>query len=530
MGKKRKQGDTLEDLLARPWCYYCDRDFDDLKILVDHQKAKHFQCHVGNCHRRLNTAGGLRVHMSQVHKEELREVPNAQEHRKELNIEIFGMEGIPQELVDARTAAVSKHYQSLESEHIRKTGNPISGSAAAKERNEATAEKAAASKKPKIESKEDLKRRIAEAKAKRDAAKAAKAAGLPPPASAAPPQFQNTQTPTPPPMQAYGAPPPGVQPAFNPSFPSFPSGYPPAPTGMPNPAYQPPFFQQSAPSAYTSVPGVSGQQSSDYYDPIPVEARGSFNQRQKSPGSDVPDDLPQILRGRFNQRQESPGSDVPDDVTPSLRNSFNRAMYRDPEPHFDDDDEDQELYLPTPRLASTYTGPRPANRNSEQHLPQMDREPRLTRMYPEPSSAPYSDPDPVPYPREARRDPEPRPAPAMTKEQVTAEVDNLWDMLKAQNEAALASQQQSAQEKSATPPSNTKSVHETSKAARMESPFKSYPGKPMQSNHLLISDNLVSPEEKRARANRYRTKPKSSTMPTYTATQGAAGTVDDQIS
>lgn len=55
MGKKRR-GPTLEELMARPWCYYCERDFDDLKILTLHQKAKHFKC--DRCNRRLNTAGG----------------------------------------------------------------------------------------------------------------------------------------------------------------------------------------------------------------------------------------------------------------------------------------------------------------------------------------------------------------------------------------------------------------------------------------------------------------------------------------
>jgi hypothetical protein len=34
--------------------------------LMQHQKAKHFKC--GMCPRRLNTAGGLAVHIQQVHK------------------------------------------------------------------------------------------------------------------------------------------------------------------------------------------------------------------------------------------------------------------------------------------------------------------------------------------------------------------------------------------------------------------------------------------------------------------------------
>ena len=57
MGKnnKRKHPD-IEEILGRPWCYYCERDFDDLKILINHQKAKHYKC--DRCGRRLNTAGG----------------------------------------------------------------------------------------------------------------------------------------------------------------------------------------------------------------------------------------------------------------------------------------------------------------------------------------------------------------------------------------------------------------------------------------------------------------------------------------
>lgn len=56
MGKKKRGHPDIEEQLARPWCYYCERDFDDLKILINHQKAKHFKCE--RCGRRLNTAGG----------------------------------------------------------------------------------------------------------------------------------------------------------------------------------------------------------------------------------------------------------------------------------------------------------------------------------------------------------------------------------------------------------------------------------------------------------------------------------------
>jgi hypothetical protein len=56
MGKKKRGHPDIEEILSRPWCYYCERDFDDLKILISHQKAKHFKCE--RCGRRLNTAGG----------------------------------------------------------------------------------------------------------------------------------------------------------------------------------------------------------------------------------------------------------------------------------------------------------------------------------------------------------------------------------------------------------------------------------------------------------------------------------------
>ncbi len=56
MVKNKRKFPDVEETLARPWCYYCERDFDDLKILINHQKAKHFKCE--RCGRRLNTAGG----------------------------------------------------------------------------------------------------------------------------------------------------------------------------------------------------------------------------------------------------------------------------------------------------------------------------------------------------------------------------------------------------------------------------------------------------------------------------------------
>ena len=62
MGKKKKKGGSVNSI----WCYYCEREFESEKILIQHQKAKHFKCHV--CHKKLSTAGGMVIHVLQVHK------------------------------------------------------------------------------------------------------------------------------------------------------------------------------------------------------------------------------------------------------------------------------------------------------------------------------------------------------------------------------------------------------------------------------------------------------------------------------
>ncbi|OAL45902.1 hypothetical protein IQ07DRAFT_591172 [Pyrenochaeta sp. DS3sAY3a] len=125
MTKKRKRYPDLTQKLERPWCFYCERDFDDLKILISHQKAKHFKC--DRCGRRLNTAGGLSVHMNQVHKENLTFVENAIAGRQGLDIEIFGMEGVPEEVLEQHNQKVTQDHFAEQQERARLTGNPIQG-------------------------------------------------------------------------------------------------------------------------------------------------------------------------------------------------------------------------------------------------------------------------------------------------------------------------------------------------------------------------------------------------------------------
>lgn len=111
MGKKSKPRDPEENGKPDIFCFYCDREFNDEKVLVQHQKAKHFKCH--HCSKKLSTIGGLVVHVVQVHKESLTRyilfmlycltkyysVPNALPGRDMVEREIFGMEGVPDEFL-----------------------------------------------------------------------------------------------------------------------------------------------------------------------------------------------------------------------------------------------------------------------------------------------------------------------------------------------------------------------------------------------------------------------------------------------
>ncbi|XP_023685573.1 BUB3-interacting and GLEBS motif-containing protein ZNF207-like [Paramormyrops kingsleyae] len=102
MGRKKKKQ-------MKPWCWYCNRDFDDEKILIQHQKAKHFKCHI--CHKKLYTGPGLAIHCMQVHKETIDGVPNAIPGRTDIELEIYGMEGIPEKDMDERRRVLEQKTQ-----------------------------------------------------------------------------------------------------------------------------------------------------------------------------------------------------------------------------------------------------------------------------------------------------------------------------------------------------------------------------------------------------------------------------------
>jgi len=100
--------------------------------------------------------------MTQVHKETLTTIENALPNRSNLDVEIFGMEGIPEDVVSSHNQRVISQFAQAEAERRAATGNPGPGGPGA-----------GAAKKPKIEDPSDLKKRLAEHKAKKAAEQAA---------------------------------------------------------------------------------------------------------------------------------------------------------------------------------------------------------------------------------------------------------------------------------------------------------------------------------------------------------------------
>jgi hypothetical protein len=95
--------------------------------------------------------------MSQVHKETLSAVDNALPNRAGLDLEIFGMMGVPEDIINQHNQRVLTQFHQAEAERRVANGNaggPGGTSAGGQ------------SKKPKFESPSDLKKRLAEHKAK----------------------------------------------------------------------------------------------------------------------------------------------------------------------------------------------------------------------------------------------------------------------------------------------------------------------------------------------------------------------------
>ena len=100
--------------------------------------------------------------MTQVHKESLGAIENALPNRSGLDVEIFGMEGIPEDITTTHNQRVIGQFAQAEAERRAATGNTGAGAAGS-----------GGAKKPKFESPSDLKQRLAEHKAKKAAEQAA---------------------------------------------------------------------------------------------------------------------------------------------------------------------------------------------------------------------------------------------------------------------------------------------------------------------------------------------------------------------
>ena len=68
------------------------------------------------------------MHLNQVHKEQLNHVDNALPNRQGLDIEIFGMEGIPEDIKQQHDQRMTTKYYEDQAERRETTGNPIAGS------------------------------------------------------------------------------------------------------------------------------------------------------------------------------------------------------------------------------------------------------------------------------------------------------------------------------------------------------------------------------------------------------------------
>merc|ERR1719392_150541 len=103
MGRKKVGivNQAQEAVELKPFCYYCDREFDTVKTLITHQRTKHFNC--AECGLKFDTVTGLRVHMLNAYKKTMKEVPGAMPGRENPDIVVHGMEGLPKGILEEKT-------------------------------------------------------------------------------------------------------------------------------------------------------------------------------------------------------------------------------------------------------------------------------------------------------------------------------------------------------------------------------------------------------------------------------------------
>ncbi|CZS98862.1 related to zinc finger protein [Rhynchosporium agropyri] len=481
VAKKKRGHPDVEEVLSRPWCYYCERDFDDLKILISHQKAKHFKCE--RCGRRLNTAGGLSVHMNQVHKETLTTVDNSLPNRQGLEVEIFGMEGIPEDVAQAHNQRIIAGFYQAQADRQAATGNPGPG-----------AQNGGQAKKPKLESPADLKKRLAEHKA-RKAEQAANGdsgnntpmvdAAQNSPLGHSPGSFN--ASPFPPPQANYGA----TQGAGYGSYSQEPYAQP--SVAYQQPPYQPPF----------SGPPGQPQYQPAYSPPQQYASSQSFPPYQQSPYPGPPP-------GSFGGYQVPPSH-----TPPQLGGLPNRPPSLPPAPGLPQRPSFATPALPVHQMQQMHQGPPPSGSWGANGWKAPEQNTAMSSAYPHPAGFPGT------YATNAPDD--------LTSGTVREadDIDELIRMAEAgikppkKGELPAPPQQIQAPEVVSTTPAAVPDVkpevvdkpEQIEKKSKKEKPIK-----------MIYSDNEWSPEERMAKMPRYAFVPEGKTEPSPIETAAVSGT------
>ena len=107
--------------MLKPFCYYCEKEFENANILLQHQKNRHFSCKI--CTRKFSTAASLQTHMHQVHGSSISKVANSIAGRDRVDINIYGMDEVPVQIIEERiTKNIRKKLSKLESQLKKQYG------------------------------------------------------------------------------------------------------------------------------------------------------------------------------------------------------------------------------------------------------------------------------------------------------------------------------------------------------------------------------------------------------------------------
>ena len=88
MGRKKR---NLAQL-TKPWCFYCDKEFPHEPILVKHQQEVHYRC--VECRKKVGGSLGMIKHWKEVHKSEIKLIPNALPDRSDITkFDVRGSQG-----------------------------------------------------------------------------------------------------------------------------------------------------------------------------------------------------------------------------------------------------------------------------------------------------------------------------------------------------------------------------------------------------------------------------------------------------